>query len=156
MTVKSDYDRETDFSRYKSYAFLPSSARDGDEPRLHDSLMTKRVQRAARSRLDAKGLEYRPSGADLLVAYHAAVQEKVDVSHYGYHYGRGWYGGGVDVWQYTEGTLVLDFIDAKTKDLVWRGWATDIVGGDPEEAEQRIDEAVGKILERYPPDRKEK
>ena len=79
---------------------------------------------------------------------------------YGYHgswpysYGRYgmWYGAPVtytDVNTYGEGTLILDFVDAHTKKLVFRGVGKAVVGG-PESNAGKIREAVAKIVAAYP------
>jgi hypothetical protein len=54
-----------------------------------------------------------------------------------------------DVTQYHEGTLVLDFVDARTKKLVFRGVGTAVVG-DSEANAEKIREAVKKIVADYP------
>ena len=54
---------------------------------------------------------------------------------------------------YDASTIVLDFIDARTNALVWRGWANDSLAAliDNQEAmEEDIDQAVARILERLP------
>ena len=47
----------------------------------------------------------------------------------------------------------LDFIDPKSKELIWRGWAKGVVGNEktPEERQKKIEKTVQKILEKYPP-----
>jgi hypothetical protein len=60
------------------------------------------------------------------------------------------YGPAVDVAQYTEATLTVEFVDAKTRKVFWRGIAADTFGS-ASEAERGIDEAVRKMLEAYPP-----
>jgi Domain of unknown function (DUF4136) len=96
---------------------------------------------------------------------HVFLQQKVSVQQYtdwGYGYGGGWpYGYGyygmwagaprtyVDVNQYTEGTLVLDFVDRHTKKLVFRGIGKAVVGG-PESNASKIEEAVAKIVAEFP------
>ena len=44
--------------------------------------------------------------------------------------------------------LTLLFVDARTKEIVWRGTAENFFNG--EGAERQISEAVGEILEKYP------
>jgi hypothetical protein len=54
---------------------------------------------------------------------------------------------------YEEGTLLLDLVDALTNQVVWRGWAQDVVDGlaeDQVRMEAEIDEAVRRIFERFP------
>ena len=46
--------------------------------------------------------------------------------------------------------VVIDLIDAQKKQLVWRGKAVGIVG-DYADSENRINEAVKKLFQHYPP-----
>ena len=73
--------------------------------------------------------------------------------YYGYGYSGGGYGGGGYVREYLRGTLVLDIIDARKDELIWRGWATKSLDADPrpEKVRMYVDEAVAEILEEFPP-----
>ena len=55
--------------------------------------------------------------------------------------------------QEREGTLTLDVIDAGSNSVVWRGSALTALtgGGDSRAREARIQDAVRRILERFPP-----
>ncbi len=55
--------------------------------------------------------------------------------------------------EYEEGSLILDVVDAKAKQLVWRGTAEAELSDNPSASDtrQRIDEAVGQVLSRFPP-----
>ena len=79
---------------------------------------------------------------------------------YGYHgtwpYGYGrygmWAGAPVtytDFNTYGEGTLIIDFVDAHTKKLVFRGVGKAVVGG-PEANAEKIRAAVAKIMDQFP------
>lgn len=153
ISVKMDYDREADFSKYRSYRWVDQSQRTGKRRMVRNTLAEKRIKSAVEEQLAAKGLNKIEQGkADLLIAYHTGARDKIDVAHYGYHYGRRgyWRAGGVEVRRYKEGTLVIDLIDPRMKQLIWRGWATGVVG-DPEKAAKMIDTGVRKIFEKYPP-----
>jgi hypothetical protein len=58
--------------------------------------------------------------------------------------------------QYEEGTLVLDIVNAKSNQLMWRGSAQAEINRQlkPEEREKRLQEAIGKILAQFPPKKK--
>ncbi len=73
--------------------------------------------------------------------------------YYGYGYSGGGYGGGGYVREYLRGTLVLDIIDVRKDELIWRGWGTKSLDADPrpEEVRMYVDEAVAEILEEFPP-----
>ena len=69
----------------------------------------------------------------------------------GFGYGYPYYGGGLGRYEtYTQGTLVIDILDAKTDELVWRGSAVNRMS-DPAYDAKEINKVVEKILEEFPP-----
>lgn len=151
--VTTDYDRQANFGSYKSYNWMPAPDRMSRNPLLDNSLMRKHVENAVINVLATKGMYAIQLSPDLLIAYHLGVKEKIDVNSWGYGYGRwgAWGSPNVDVRQYKEGTMVIDLVDAKTKELVWRGIGKGAIGsGDPE---VKIREAVTEILSMYPPEK---
>jgi hypothetical protein len=114
-----------------------------------DQLSADKISDAIKTQLNSKG--YKDSEpADFGVALHFGQQTVTDVQSYGY----GWWGGGVDVSQYQEGTLVIDFIDMKTNKLAWRGTAEGAMSDNPDVQERtaNIDSAVAQMLAPFPPD----
>lgn len=154
IKVKMDYDSEVDFTRYKTYRWINKSKKQPRKKAMAAyTLLDKRVKSAVERELMTKGMQKLVSGKpDLLVNFQVSAKEKVDVTHYGYGYGRRgyWRAGGVDVHRYKEGTLILDFIDPEIKQLIWRGWATSVVG-DPEKRNEMINKSIEKMLKKYPP-----
>jgi hypothetical protein len=145
VTVKSDFDASVNFAQYKTFDFMSRS-------REANPLHNKRVEAAIEQELAAKGVQKQTAGKpDLLVAYHTNVRDKIDVNTYGYRYGR--YGRRVGTYttveKYQQGTLVVDLVDATAKELVWRGWAKGEVNDSV--SKEKIDDTVGKILDKYPP-----
>ncbi|NIN34074.1 MAG: DUF4136 domain-containing protein, partial [Gammaproteobacteria bacterium] len=59
----------------------------------------------------------------------------------------------VDIIPYDEGTFMIDIADADNKEVVWRGWArlvvTDVLD-DRDALDQRVREAINKIVSEYP------
>ena len=160
IRVTTDYDPNADFTKVRSYAWLDEqSGVQGDRADV-TSLLDRRVRRSVDTELQKKGLSAaNRTAADALVTYHLGVETKLDVNTIdtGYGYGRGWYRGGVSthttVTEYQEGTLLIDIVDPKAKQLIWRGSGQARIrrSSTPEEREQRIDEAVAEILKSYPP-----
>jgi hypothetical protein len=60
----------------------------------------------------------------------------------------------VDAYQYREGTLIIDLMDASNKNLLWRGWGTSVIDGPIDLTEKQINDAVTKILKAFPPSKK--
>lgn len=151
VSVTTDYDRAAQFGQYKTYSLVPSTDKIGLSPSSVSAL-----EETLRAGLAARGISEVSENADLHVVSHVSTKEQTVVFGGGggpYYYGRyGMWAGGpnyADVSQYTEGTLVLDFVDTKTKKLVFRGTGTDTVS-DPETNAKRIREAVAKFLEDFP------
>jgi len=162
FTAHSDFDPEADFTRLRTYAWVPRTLTDVPrDPRVDNALLDGRVRRAVDATLAQKGFVPAPEGAapDFKLNYHIALEQRFDVqtipSTYGY--GLGWWGGpgyaDVYVDQYEEGTLFLDVIDARRNALIWRGYTAGRVLPElsPEEREQRTLEAVQAILAKFPP-----
>ena len=156
MNVSSHVRDGLDITRYRTYDWGPADALPTGDPRLDkDPFFKDHVQGAVEKQLAAKGIEMSASVTpDLLIHYHASIDTRIDVNRTEREYG---YCQGVDceswVVEYEAGTLVLDFIDARTNRLVWRGWARDSVEdvlGNQERMEQRINQAVSRMLARFP------
>lgn len=157
ITTQYDYERGEDFSRFKTFSFLPVP------PELaQNQLVVNRIGRAIISNLETKGLTETDSNPDLNIAVYTKVKDKVSVTSYGYGYAPaysfGYWGGvgmgGTDVRQYEEGTLIIDLVDAQQKEMVWRGMASKALPSapTPEKIDKIIDDIVAKIFEKYPPE----
>ena len=59
----------------------------------------------------------------------------------------------LDVYQYEEGTFILDFVDPESMELIWRGIAQGELRNysSPVKRYERIDEVVQKVLSNFPP-----
>ena len=115
-----------------------------------NSLLDKRIRGAVDAAMTSKGFTVNTETPDVLVVYHTGMQNKVDVTDWGYSYAGsywGWAGRDIDVYNYTEGTLIVDLVNTQSKQLAWRGSATGVVdpGRSPEEVQERINDVVTKI-----------
>ena len=159
--VSADYDRSANFSAYRSFGFFEEL---GTDKAGYESLITQTLKAAARREMETRGYTYSESGADLLINFNAKLAQQTRVTqtptampmYYGYR--RGFYGGwgpsyGYDthVDQYVEGTLNIDVVDAKRKQLVWEGVAVGRVKDKANEDRQAaINSAVAEMFTKYP------
>jgi hypothetical protein len=153
MRVSSYATRNLDIRQYRSYSWAPARDLSTGDPRLdNNEFFDARVRMNVEKELAGRGFENRPSGsADLLVHYHMNVAQKVNSKDLDRDYVE--CGEDCGPYIYDEGTLVLDLIDARTRTLVWRGWAEESMDGtidNQEVLEAQIDEAVQRILQRLP------
>jgi hypothetical protein len=167
VTVSYDYDPRADFTTYRTYDWVAGPQESSGDKRVDNSLVDIRIRTTVDGQLGLKGYSKPASGKpDFYVAYHASLKDLVNassVSHYsGFGvgerpgYGGGWPGGSrtvTDVHAYKEGTLILDVVDGKTGELVWRGIAQAEVepAKTPEEKQGRIRNAVHEMLTHFPP-----
>ena len=57
----------------------------------------------------------------------------------------------MNAYQYKEGSLIIDLMDAEANALIWRGWAVAILEDvDPEETEDRLNKIIERIFEGLP------
>ena len=149
IDVITDYDPGYDYAKLKTFSWVPNP-----NIKSENALFEKRFQKIMAEDLAKKGIALDEANPDFLIAYHSDVQRKVDITNWGYRY-PGWYGhGGVDVYQYDEGTIVVDFVDAASRDLIYRSTVkAEVNRGSPdiEKREKRLAEAVEKILMDFPP-----
>jgi hypothetical protein len=161
--VTTDYSPAASFSQYRTYALVlpPDTA-------AAQQLLDQRVSNAVQAQLNQKGLtETDRQKADLFVGYGIVDRTHRRVYSYdnGWGWGRGWgwryYRWGVawpmttrEIETYTDGTVVVHLIDAKTKKVVWEGQvpgALSLPVDNPSGATKDIDGAVAKLFAKYPP-----
>jgi uncharacterized lipoprotein len=158
--VRSDFDHSANFASYKTFGFVSPLGTDVDG---YSTLITQRLKSATQREMEARGYRYTESDPDLLVNFSARLAKKVQVDplasqqigYYSYRrvgVYRTWpsyaYQNNVD--EYTEGTLNIDLVDAKRKQLVWEGVAVGRVTDDKlANPEPAIDKAVADIFAKY-------
>ncbi len=161
LRVGSDYDRTANFSNYHSFTWLPRQ-----QERVVNPLVVERAKQAITSALEQKGYRYveNSADADFAVDFTIGSRERVDIHTYPRPYAWPWYGygpywwgysywgTGIDVTRYREGTLSIDVFDAKTHRPVWHGWAKKALSHeDIVHSGASIREAVEAILAKFPP-----
>jgi hypothetical protein len=160
IKIAADYDPNASFEGLDSYAWLPRPQPKTGDARLDSTLVDQRVRRAVDSALAAKGIRLATERPRFLVAYNLALDKKirVDTIHHGYGHGRyGWHGAYVAtdtrVREYEVGSIILDILEPRSRNLLWRGTASAKVteSASPEQREKRINQAVSRMLERFPP-----
>ncbi|MFQ5754775.1 MAG: DUF4136 domain-containing protein [Acidiferrobacterales bacterium] len=150
-SVTVDFDKNADFPNYKTFAWKKGTPAKGE-------LMEKRIGDAVEQELQVKGLTQVESAPDLYVVTHASskTERQVQVDNLGYAgYGwRGWHPRGptsVNVYEIPIGTLMVDLVDGKTNELVWRGLAEKTLSDKPQKVAKLIYKVVKKMFKKFPP-----
>jgi len=167
ISVHVRYDPKVDFSDYKTFDWIPRPEKDNPAADVVPGFREK-VRLTLERLLAERGITPAPEGsqADLHVAFYFHISQHSRawwVSNWGYPYYPwvGYWGyrwdpwfdpwspGWVEVVSYDVGTMVVDVVEAKTKRLVWRGWGRGVT--DPQAPDQKLLEAVRRIMNRFPP-----
>ena len=146
--VKSDYDRAFDLAKLQSFRFAEQGRRSPKDALAADEMTDKRLRAALRSNLVALGLQDQPAGADFVVSYFASLRNQTQITTSGRPR---WGMGAVWVDQHMEGTAVVEFRDARSGELIWRGFTTGAV--DPDKSEEKINKGIKRLIERFAKDR---
>lgn len=147
--VYIDFDPGYDRDSVKTFAWLETPE---TSVAAQSSLMHSRIKNAMEHYLSQAGLAEVASDPDVYVTYHTDSEQEVaiDTTDWGYGYPGDWrwdpywsgYWGGArsttttTVRSYTRGTLIIDVLDAATKQLVWRGSASAVVPDKPSKLEK--------------------
>ena len=150
MTTAVDYDHTVDFSKFKTFQIMEGT-------KAPVSFTQKRIEDGITQALTAKGLQPTTNNASLLVYPHVKLSEQkqfTTTSMGGWGY-RGWGGMGGGMATTTQqnipiGTLIVDLVDPASKEMVWRGTASDQVNNSGE-SQGKIDEAMQKLFQNFPP-----
>lgn len=150
--VKTDYDRSTNFSQYKTYSW--------EKVQSQNPLWVDRIKEAVNSALAAKGWTMVESGGDATIVALDMAKEHRTLNTYYDNFGGGWrWGGGFGTSTtnedtYKVGTLVVDLFDTNTKKLFWRGSASDTLSDKSDKNIKNLDKGVQKMFEHFPPEAK--
>jgi Domain of unknown function (DUF4136) len=151
----ADFEPSYDFSQYTSYHWDEPDTQPTGDPRLDNNpFFVNRLHSAVHWELANRGIHYQAAGPAIAVHHHAVVRDRVEVYEADKDAGyTSEYGPGTQVLQYQEGTFLVDIADARTNEIIWRGWARldlDKALNDPGLMAQEIDRAIGKMFESFP------
>lgn len=176
LQVYQDYDPSADFAQYRTFAWAPDPPRGGGHVLIDSPLMDRRIRTAIETTLKSRGHRQAESDRpDFFVTYQLVVKTQIEVNTIGPAIGWGgypfghwrypypfWgypypYWSGIDqttyVDQYEVGTLIIDFTDAETHQLFWRGIGERRLSqqSTPEKTTEMVNRTVAEILSQYPP-----
>lgn len=159
--VRTDADPSANFAQYKTWDWYSPIAM---EEHGYSTWMSERVKADIERELNARGYVRAAANPDLKVNFQAAVAERTAVQTYprsdiawlwnyrarSYVAVPVWYDQ-TEVSRYTEGTLTVDLVDARSNRLVWTGDAIGrVLARDPAQRAAQIDQSIAAIFARYP------
>ena len=153
QSVQSDFDRSFRFSELKSFRFAVQK-RGATDPLAGDTLNDGRIRNGLESQLTANGFRMESEKPDFVIAYYVTTKNKLNVQDFGYGPPR-WFGSrDIRVNQYSEGTLMVDFIDVKSNQVIWRGRAVGTL--EMKGVDKKISKSVEKLVKQFVKDTQKK
>src|SRR5262245_3354923 len=147
VTVRSSPAPGVNFERYRTFAWVRPT--DPEAAQVQRSPAGQTIRHEIAKNLYQKGIAETTSGhPDFLVGYHFVVQDKIKTWGHANWGGGGW-GWGPDPFEYTEGTIIVDFIDPRTNDVFWWGTASRDVNPPVDLDLPRVSSAVDKLMTKY-------
>ena len=155
IQVAYDYDKQADFSKYKTYSFS-----EGINELGVGDLNRDRIIKAVENEMTAKGFTM-AENPDVVIDIYVKAKQVVSATATTTGGGHPWrygYGGGFSTTQvnyneYTEGTMFINMVDMSTEKIVWQGIGTKTINetASPQKREDNINYSVQQIFTKYPP-----
>ena len=165
--ASSSQPKALDSAPVKTYNWIVPDMKTNQNPMYGSTYSRQRIQKAFDQALNGKGLVRETKNPDYLLQFHTYTQ-RVRRNYVGGGYpmmgypmmgwGRfGWgipyggygYGGYPSSTNTTDGTLILDVVDAKTGEIVWqRAISGDVTN--PNNLDKRINKGVKKLMKSFP------
>jgi hypothetical protein len=148
--VETDYDHSVNFDQYHTYSWGKIHATD--------PFFEQRIREAVDRKLQEKGWQVAPAGGDVTLTAVAIKKNQPEYTTFYDGLGGGWrwhgWGGGMattTVDKIPIGTLVVDAYDTSTQHLIWRGLAHDQLSDKPDKDTKKLEKAVDKLFDKFPP-----
>ena len=152
IRVYIDKDATRDVSLFSSYSWDEAKNLEmANNPLYYNELNDKRIKLEVNNQLQNRGYRFEASDSQLLVHYHIVVSsETVSRDMTEFYHGARWLEVDRNTYTLREGTLIIDLMDSKTNELVWRGYAISVLDEyRPQISEETIYEAIAKIFQNF-------
>ena len=147
ITIDDDFFKTADLTSYKTFDWMP---------RPHALLIVKEgrgqvekfLKESVNEQLTVRGFSQKSDSPDLLISYLVGA-ELTNTDDLSYKAGEQ---NNPAAQQYSEGAILLDFVDAKTRELLWRVAAFGLEDSSPtpEKNKEIIEKTVKRMFKKFP------
>ena len=143
QSVQTDYDHNFPLAKLHTFSFIQQQ-RGANDPLAASPINDRRIHDALSTQLQANGFSEHAQ-ADFVVGYLVSTKAGLNIQDNRY----GWFQrrGNIDVDQVTEGTLIVVFLDARTQQEIWCGYATGTIN--PKNLNNDVNKAVTKLVQKF-------
>jgi len=152
MKIYSDFDRNISIKKYKTFGWPDHEKLERKNNPLYSEQADKVIRREVALELVKKGYQFSELQPDLRMHYHIVLENwSITPDPFGYEYDSYWLNREIHLYEYRQGTLIIDLVDPKTDFLIWRGWVVNFKSQrKPDQLEKQIKKATQKIFEGFP------
>ena len=145
-SVQQDWDPDYDFTDLGSYGWLPLRA----TPNIGE-MRLKRLVAAIDAEMASKGMKLTADGPDVLLILHVVSETRLDLDEYGYK--AGWNTSTSSPSDLDQGSIMVDVLDAESREMVYRAVADGEVdpSSTPEEQNKNFAKLAKKLFDKFPP-----
>jgi hypothetical protein len=153
---------DTRLSAMHTFSMLPAAEprnnrnrRQGDNPMISNSIAHRSIRAQIVRSLEERGYVLDETHPDFAVAFYASSYERLDLTDwdYGYPFYPPWSRRGRRaqvVTEYTVGTVIVDAISPRTRELMWRGEGRAALSDDPGVVVRELADAAAAIMRKFP------
>jgi hypothetical protein len=150
--VHTDFDHKADFSRVHTYSWIGV--------RAGNSIWQNRITSAVDAALAARGWTKVESGGDAAVSAFGRTTERDTLETFYNGFPRwgwraGWWGGpgmaNTEVIPERVGNLTVDIFDGNTRQLIFRGQASDTLSDNPDKNSKKVEHDIEEMFKKFPP-----
>lgn|GEM_PF-558891 len=155
VRVYAEYDSSFSLNEFSTFDWgKPIPASSAKDSLLNNVQNNKRIKSAIAGQLQLRGYAPTRENPDFKIYYHiiAHDQSVMDTESFGYSYSFFWTQLGTNIFPYGEGTLIIDCLDTKTNNLIWRGWTVSPLenANTSEDMDELIKTRVTRIFKKFP------
>ncbi len=157
VTIDAERKPDTDFSKYKTFTWASQvdSKLDPGFYFLNDLELKERIRMAVSNELEGRGYKMDRQSPDLMVNFR--VFDKPTKIETNSDYGDGYYGNGevnsadgMKVIDVKAGSIILNLVDKKSGQVVWRGLASGLTNANGfDRTQNNVKEAVNLMFNKY-------
>lgn len=167
IKINTAYNPEAQFNQYRTYNWYPAV---NSNPMSANLAVYKKLEaqlkKAVAQEIEKKGLRPAAEDPQVLLAFDVSLPRSTARARQtypeGFGYGLAWHLGlrydyehshisnYLPVDAFAAGTILIDVIDASNKELLWRGWAEEVIT-DFDADDKTVTNYVDDILDKYPP-----
>jgi hypothetical protein len=161
--VRTVANPQASLASLQTFRILPTPVRRSEpapisdiDPMRKNSPMNRALRDDLTRAFERRGYSADTANPTFAVAYYASAWDRLDVTvwDYGYPYSGGWTFVHDEpenrATEYTQGTVIVDVVDPRSGQVLWRGRGVSKVSDNPKAYRRELEKTVAAIVDKFP------